>query len=135
MNYKKTNILIYDDENIVYHEGAITSFSYDYGCIDFDTLEGINRKIINSVTLTADIFPYEELENVKLDDKLMKRIAKFNKEQEIKRLEKKIKDKKKRIKELDDILQDKEGRIEKLKKFVAKIYDLDIDEYSEEDYL
>ena len=133
MKYKKTNILIYDDENIIYHKGAMTSFSYDYGCIDFDTLGKINKKITNSVTLTADISPYEELENVKLDDTLMKRIAKFNKEQEIKRLEKEIEDKKKRIKELDDILQDKEGRIEKLKKFVAEIYDIDIE--SEEDYL
>ena len=51
----------------------------------------------------------------------MRRIAKYNKEQEIKRLEHEIENKKERIKELDDILQDKEGRIEKLKEFVANI--------------
>ena len=76
----------------------------------------------------AHLLGFEKIENIKLDDTLMRRIAKFNKEQEIKRLEHEIENKKERIKELDDILQDKEGRIEKLKEFVAIIYDIDLED-------
>ena len=63
----------------------------------------------------------------------MERIAKFNKEQEIRRLDEEIKEKKEKIKELDDILQDKDKRVEKLKEFVANIYNIDIND-DEEDY-
>lgn len=73
------------------------------------------------------------LDNIMLDETTMKRIAKYNKEVEVIRLDNAIKEKKNKIKELDDILQDKEGRVKKLKDFVAKIYDIDLDE-DDEDY-
>lgn len=64
----------------------------------------------------------------------MRRIAKFNKEIDIQKLDKKIKEKEAKIKELDDILQDREGRIDKLKKFVAELYDIDLSDEDDEDY-
>lgn len=64
----------------------------------------------------------------------MKRIAKYNKEAEIKKYDKIIEEKKKKIQELDDILQDKDKRIEKIKEFIANIYDLDLKDDENDDY-
>ena len=132
------NILIYDDENIKYYSGVPFSIDFEhetmtYNCSDSD----YSRTISIGVNLNVRLNNYEESNNIKLDDTLMRRIAKFNKEQDIKKLDEVIKEKKEKIKELDDILQDKEKRVDKLKKFVANIYDIDIDnddEYDDEEY-
>ncbi len=60
-------------------------------------------------------------DTIKLDDTLMKRIAKFNKEEEIKKLE--------------NILEDREKIVEKIKEYIDNIYDIDIndDEYDYDD--
>lgn len=69
---------------------------------------------------------------IELDPTTMKRIAKYNKEVEIEKLNEEIKIKEKEIRELDNKLKDKEKRWEKVKKYIANIYDIDIKE--DEDY-
>ena len=104
--------------------------------IEITTSGDNKRKFIQPPTqlFRCTISNYEELENIKLDDTTMRRIAKFNKEIDIQKLDKKIKEKKEKIKELDDILHDREGRINKLKKFVAELYDIDLSDEDDEDY-
>ena len=123
---KIPKILIYDDENMTYFVGDLirceTSF-YRYESIDETKAEILiqNGQLVN---------------NIELDETTMRRIAKFNKEQEIAKLDKVIKEKEEKIKDLDDILQDRSKRVEKLKEFIADIYNIPIDdgEYDYDDY-
>ena len=123
---KIPRVLIYDDENLTYFVGDLirweTSF-YSYEDIDETKAEILikNGQLVN---------------NIELDSTTMKRIAKFNKEQEIAKLDKVIKEKEQKIKDLEDILQDRNKRVEKIKEFIANIYNIPIDdgEYDYDDY-
>lgn len=125
------NILIYDDKNIQYYHGTPTNIDIYSNCGTYRCIDGT---IINEPVLTelrSTISNFEQLDNITLDDTTMKRIAKYNKEVDIKKLEKEIEDKKKKIDELDSILQDREDRVGKLKKYIADIYNLNLDEDDE----
>lgn len=123
---KIPKILIYDDENMTYFVGDLirweTSF-YGYEDISETKAEMLikNGQLVN---------------NIELDSTTMKRIAKFNKEQEIAKLDKVIQEKEQKIKDLEDILQDRSKRVEKIKEFIANIYNIPIDdgEYDYDDY-
>ncbi len=133
---KEPRILIYDDENMQYRVGNMGDFDISVDApIEITGWRDHERKFIQPLTqlFRCTISNYEELENIKLDDTTMRRIAKFNKETDIKKLDETIKEKQEKIKELDDVLQDKEGRINKLKKFVAGLYDIDLSD-EDEDY-
>lgn len=128
----KPKILVYDDENIRYMVGDLVTFTHEP---QVEYYESNGHKKAISIRTICD-FAIDEsklLDNIMLDDTTMKRIAKYNKEVEVIKLDNAIKEKKNKIKELDDILQDKEGRVKKIKDFVAKIYDIDLDE-DDEDY-
>lgn len=131
--YETGNILIYNDKDIKYYKGVPMSFDVYTDCVEYRYIDGIPNNIPICTNLTANISNFEELDNIMLDETTMKRIAKYNKEVEVKRLDNTIKEKQDKIKELDDILQDKEGRVKKLKDFVANIYNIDLDE-DDEDY-
>lgn len=132
---KKVNVIIYDDENLIYHNGVLASFNTSPNIVEYSCLTDVNEKTIcTGVDINYTLSNYEEHENIKLDDTLMKRIAKFNKEQEIAKLDEKIKDKKKQIKELENILEDREKRVEKIKQYIANIYDIDIKDEEDEYY-
>ena len=135
MNYGKRNILIYDNENIKYFSGTFTTIAAEPNLI---TYEGINDRVKTTITrshtITLETSDLEEFNNIELDDTTMKRIAKFNKEQECKRLEQEIEKKQNKIKELDNLLKDKEKRWNKVKEYIAKIYEIDInDDYDDYD--
>lgn len=131
--YQTGNILIYNDKDIKYYKGVPMTFDVYTDYIEYHCIGGEVDTIPNCTTLTANISNFEELDNIMLDETTMKRIAKYNKEVDVKRLDNTIREKKDKIKELDDILQDKEGRVKKLKDFVANIYNIDLDE-DDEDY-
>lgn len=134
-SYFTANVIIYNDEFINYRHAVPVSIDsvprfVEYGS---DILGGRQRYVISN-TITMETGVYEELENIQLDPTLMKRIAVFNKEQECKRLDKKIEEKKEQIKKLDDLLKDKEKRWQKVKEYITNIYELDIDnDYEDED--
>lgn len=132
--YETGNILIYNDKDIKYYKGVPMSFDF---CTNYGEYQEITDDCKTMIplgsTLTANISNFEELDNIMLDETTMKRIAKYNKEVEVKRLDNTIKKRQDKIKELDGILQDKEGRVKKLKEFVANIYDIKLDE-DDEDY-
>ena len=133
---KEPRILIYDDENMDYRVGRLGIFgSAPEPPIEITGWRDNTRKYIPAPTASFEctVSNYEELEHIKLDDTTMRRIAKFNKEIDIKKLDETIKEKQEKVKELDDILQDREGRINKLKKFVAELYDMDLSG-EDEDY-
>lgn len=129
-------IIIYDDENIQYIVGTVGNFGINSGePIEITTPKDFERQYIPPMYnyFECEIRNCEQLDNIMLDETTMKRIAKYNKEVEVKRLDNTIKEKKDKIKELDDTLQDKEGRVKKLKEFVANIYNINLDE-DDEDY-
>lgn len=129
-------ILIYDDENIQYIVGTVGNFGINSGePIEITAPKDFERQYIPPMYnyFECEIRNCEQLDNIMLDETTMKRITKYNKEVEVKRLDNTIKEKKDKIKELDDIIQDKEGRVNKLKEFVANIYNIDLDE-ADEDY-
>lgn len=133
MKIDRPTILIYDSENMIYLAGFYGSLDISYETDDYTTLYDESIRVIDKTIFICEIDDTKRLDNVKLDPTTMKRIAKFNKEQEIKRLDEEINKKKEKIKELDDILQDKDKRVRKLKEFVANIYNIDITD-DEEDY-
>ncbi len=129
------NILIYNNENIEYYHGKIVSFTSKPIIERYCSIEE-DMPITNILgnTVIFQVGRGEETNNIELDDTTMKRIAKFNKTQECKRLDKEIKAKEERIKELDNLLQDKEKRWNKVKQYIKNIYDLDLDEDDDDDY-
>lgn len=131
---KCANVLIYDDENIKYYNGKMISFQQEANIDSGRFITGETYSNIMDWTIIFNVNDLKESENIKLDDTTMKRIAKFNKEQEILRLEEKIQQKKNKIKELDDLLQDKEERWNKVKEYIANIYDLDLEEDYDDEY-
>ena len=131
--YETGNILIYNDKDIKYYKGVPMSFDVYTDYTEYCYINGETNRIPSYTNLTANISNFEELDNITLDETTMKRIAKYNKEVEVKRLDNTIKEKQDKIKELDNILQDKGGRVKKLKDFVANIYNIQLNE-DDEDY-
>lgn len=130
----KYNILVYNDEYMIYYDGVLASFSKE-PLIDEVDEEYFKHSILVGTNIRFSVSNLEQHETTKLDDTLMKRIAKFNKEVEIKKLDETIKNKQEKIKELDDLLQDKEKRWNKVKDYIANIYNIDLeDDYDDEEY-
>lgn len=132
---KRPRILIYDDEDMTYMTGYCTSIDMSRDIEKADhSFDGITLDILDRTIFTCEVDNAKQMDNIKLDATTMRRIAKFNKEQEIRRLDAKIKSKKAKIEELDDILEDKQCRVDKIKEFVAHIYDIPLDDYHDEDW-
>lgn len=134
---KPANILIYDDENITYYQGTWTSIEQSFpNYIESSYISDYTPRIIPmnyDIHITSN--DLEQLDNIKLDETIMKRIAKYNKQKECQRLDKEIKQKEEKIKELDDLLQDKEKRWNKVKDYIKNIYEISLDEdYDDEDW-
>lgn len=130
----KPKILIYDDENIKYITGYVgyVDVSCEPECVNF--IDGHSTYIRPlSSDFRCSISDYDELNNIELDETTMKRIAKYNKEIDIKKLDEEIEEKKEKIQRLESILEDREKRVDKLKKYIAEIYDIDIKENEEDD--
>lgn len=130
---KATNVIIYDDKNIMYYQGAFTYFEQN---ANVDSGMYMNGKIYHNImswSIRLDVPNLEKFDNIILDETTMKRIAKYNKQQECKRLDKEIKEKQGRIKELDNLLQDKEKRWNKVKEYIKNIYEINLYE-DDDDY-
>ena len=130
----QANILIYDKENIKYIKGNMVSYDTQMDYITYESINGDGQYFPNGATITISTSNDEELENIELDATTMKRIAKYNKETECKRLDEEIKKKQAQIKELDEKLTDKEKRWKKIKEYVANIYEIDLDDDDYDDF-
>lgn len=101
----KYNILVYNDEYMIYYDGVLASFDeeniWDNGY--FVTGEHHQSSLATNIRFTVSNL--EQHETIKLDDTLMKRIAKFNEEIEIKKLDETIK----KIKQIVDIYNNTKG--------------------------
>lgn len=128
----RTKVLIYNDNNISYIEGFLLNLEASSNVETVRDIDGTDRTTISSINYNFLVSYPEQKDYIDLDPTTMKRIAKYNKEVEIEKLNEEIKIKEKEIKELDNKLQDKEKRWEKVKKYIANIYDIDIKE--DEDY-
>lgn len=131
-NYK---IIIYNDEEMHYMEGYMVSLNSTPQVASYDN--GYERKNVcygMEYTFGANVEP--DKETIQLDPTLMKRIAKYNKEKEIEKLEEKIKRKQEKLKELEAKVEDREKRWKKVQEYVTKIYEIDLDEdlHEEEDW-
>lgn len=134
---KKVNIpkiLIWDEDNLVYYEGQCGSFSLIPDIIEYRTLanDSVNRLQGRDTDFNCSISNTQEKKNIDLDPTLMKRIAKYNKELEVIKLDEVIKEKEEHIKELNDILNDRTKRIGKLKEYISKIWEINVSD--EDDY-
>lgn len=128
-NYK---IIIYNDDELHYMEGYLISTNSEPQVESYDN--GYERETVcygREYTFGASVGP--DTETIKLDPTLMKRIAKYNKEKEIEKLEEKIKRKQEKLKELEDKIEDREKRWKKIQDYVANIYDIDVDD-DDDDY-
>ena len=135
MNKTACKLIIYDDENINYITGDILEINVEPHYLEYDNGHTFKQYFETSKTYSVTTNNPVNNETIKLDDTLMKRIAKFNKEVEIKKLDETIKNKQEKIKELDDLLQDKEKRWKKVKDYIADIYNIDLEEdYDDEEY-
>ena len=139
MKLSDFNILIYDKENICYKVGHLASITEtnEPELVDITEICENNYKTYipsPTVDFQCTISNYEELNNIELDETTMKRIAKYNKEIDIKKLDEEIEEKKEKIQRLEYILEDREKRVDKLKKYIAEIYDIDIEEDEDDDY-
>lgn len=133
------NIIIYDDKEMRYCTGTIVSEEYNPQYVDIDITEATDvykktKKYLTGVDLIISLSNYNKDETIKLDETMMKRIAKFNEEVEIKKLEEKISRKKKQLKELEEKIEDRDKRWQKIQEFVADIYNIDINEEDEDNY-
>ena len=128
----RTKVLIYNDNNISYIEGFLLNLEANSNVETGRYIDGTNRTTISSINYNLLVSYPKQKDYIELDPTTMKRIAKYNKEVEIEKLNEEIKIKEREIKELDNKLQDKEKRWEKVKKYIANIYDIDIKE--DEDY-
>lgn len=131
---KVMNVLLYDDANIIYYDGIVSYFSQEANSCSGELLDGSRYNFITSYDITMTIPDLEQKEVITLDETLMKRIAKYNKEKECLQLDKLIEEKKKIINELDNELQDKSERWNKVKAYIANIYDLDLNEEEDDNY-
>lgn len=124
------NILIYDDEEIKYMTGEIKRLETNPILAECTNINDFTRKYMTTgrKEMLCDIRDYDEKETIRLDDTLMRRIAKYNKEAEIEDMDRKLKAKEERIKQLEEKIEDREERWKKIQKFVAKIYELPIDD-------
>lgn len=134
---KKVNIpkiLIWDEDNLVYYEGNCGSIDLIPDIIEYRTLanDSVNKLQGRDTNFNCSIPNMEEKKNIDLDPTLMKRIAKYNKEVEITKLDNIIKEKAEYIKELNDMLNDRTKRVDKLRKYIAKIWHIDVS--NEDDY-
>lgn len=138
MNEVGCKLIIYDDKNISYITGDIYETNVGPHYIEYSPYSwDINKQYFEtSKTYSVTTNNPVNNETIKLDDTLMKRIAKFNKEIEIKKLDETIKNKQEKIKELDNLLQDKEKRWNKVKDYIKNIYNISLeDDYDDEEYL
>lgn len=135
MNEVGCKLIIYDDKNISYITGNIYEINVEPHYLEYDNGSAFKQYFETSKTYSVTTNNPVNNETIKLDDTLMKRIAKFNKEIEIKKLDETIKNKQEKIKELDDLLQDKEKRWEKVKDYIKNIYNISLeDDYDDEEY-
>lgn len=129
------HIIIYDEQEIHYIEADLMEINIDNNSITYENpRNGIIEQYPTNRTFTFTTANGFDEDTIKLDDTLMKRIAKYNKEKELQKIQKEIEEKEKQIKELDDKLQDKEKRWKKVQEYIANIYNLDLEEDDEEDY-
>jgi hypothetical protein len=135
MNEVGCKLIIYDDKNISYITGNIYEINVEPHYLEYDNGSAFKQYFETSKTYSVTTNNPVNNETIKLDDTLMKRIAKFNKEIEIKKLDETIKNKQEKIKELDNLLQDKEKRWNKVKDYIKNIYNISLeDDYDDEEY-
>ena len=128
------NIIIYDDENIKYYQGVLITMDCETIIDNGIYLNGETYTNIMGYNVNFTISNLEEYDNIKLDDTTMKRIAKYNKEQECLKLDNEIEKKQEKIKELDNLLKDKEKRWQKVKDYIANIYEIEMYDNDCDDY-
>lgn len=135
MNEVGCKLIIYDDKNISYITGNIYEINVEPHYLECARVDTYEKHVEISKTYSVTTNNPINDETIKLDETLMKRIAKFNKEIEIKKLDETIKNKQEKIKELDDLIQDKEKRWEKVKDYIKNIYNISLeDDYDDEEY-
>ena len=135
MGLRNKHIIIYDEEDIHYIEADIIEFDSHCDVIEYqDPINGETIKFPSDTTFTFTTTNSFDEDTIKLDETMMKRIAKYNKEKELQKIKEQIKEKEEQIKEIDNKLQDKEKRWQKVKEYIANIYDLDLESDDEEDY-
>ena len=117
------NILIYNDEQLYYIEGNLMGIECE------SAIPGQMRADNQTFTFNN----CHTHESIKLDDTMMRRILKYNKEKEFDELNEKIEKKKEEIKQLESIIDDRKERCQKVDEYIANIYNLNLNEENNDD--
>lgn len=130
------HIIIYDKDNLIYYEGYGGYLGAAYDSIVYHSIEDGSIQYLppRDYEFSCCVMNAKRKNYVDLDDTLMKRIAKYNKEVEIQKLDEDIETKKKHIEELDNILNDRNKRVNMLRKYIANIWNISINEEDKEDW-
>lgn len=130
------HIIIYDKDNLIYYEGYGGYLGAAYDPIVYRSIEDGSIQYLppRDYEFSCCVMDAKRKNYVNLDDTLMKRIAKYNKEVEIQKLDEEIETKKKHIEELDDILNDRNKRVNMIRKYIANIWNIDVNEEDKEDW-
>lgn len=129
-------ILIYDKDNLIYYEGYAGYLGAAADSIMYHSIEDGSIQYLppRDYEFSCCVMDAKRKNYVDLDDTLMKRIAKYNKEVEIQKLDEEIETKKKHIEELDNILNDRNKRVNMLRKYIANIWNINVNEEDKEDW-
>lgn len=87
----------------------------------------------NEAMLTIELTSFDANETIKLDDTMMKRIAKYNTEIKLRKVEEKIKSQERKLKKIEEKIEDREQRWKKIQDFVSDIYELPLED-EDDDY-
>lgn len=135
MNLDKGQLIFYDDENMeVYNVENVQVNNDMHYCEEPRRADMMPIVSLSCVAHTIDFDT--RFEKVELDPTTMRRIAKFNKEVEIKNLDKTIEDKKDELEEVRQEILKQEKKLESIKEFVGKFIKSNsetIEEYIEHD--
>lgn len=130
------HVIIYDKDNLIYVEGCGGYLGATADPIMYHSIEDGSIQYLppRDYEFSCCVMDTKRKNYVDLDDTLMKRIAKYNKEVEIQKLDEEIETKKKHIEELDNILNDRNKRVNMLRKYIANIWNINVNEEDEEDW-
>ena len=119
--YTKVKTIVYDDDNMAFYDMIVDGIDYAPEIIDCTTrLDNSKKYIVGispSYTLTGNIDDTNEIE---LDPNTMRRIARYNKEKELQRIQKQIENAKSKLEEVTKELNKQNDRLNSVKDYIAK---------------
>ena len=119
--YKKVKAIVYDDDDMAVYDMIVDSVNYSPEMIECTSGADYYKKYVvspfHSYTLIGNI---DTTNNIELDPNTMRKIAEYNKEKELQRIQDKIDKAKSNLEEVTKELNKQNDRLNSVKDYVAK---------------